>query len=498
MRRSPRNPHLLAAVLLAAQLIGCTVGPDFKAPRADFPSTWSATAESRAAGQVGQVTDATADAGAWWTGFGDPELTSLVERAAAANLDAKVAMLRIAEARAQRDVGRAGQWPSLSMNASEQTIRLSESTPTGALFTKTGNLPGLAGVSIPNPYTQDQLGFEASWEIDLFGRIRRSVEAAKADTDASVEDSRAVLVSMLGDVGRAYIDLRGAQARRAVVVETITTIQDLLDLAGDRRRAGLSSEIDVARTAAETSSAQAQLPLLDRQIAQDVNQLGKLLARAPGALKAELAAASPVPAIPPQVPIGLPADLARRRPDIRAAEQRLHAATARVGVAVADLFPRVTLGVQGGLQAQTLSALFDWASRFMTAGPSLQLPIFDAGRRRATVRLQDVRAEGAALDYRRTVLGALDEVDNALIAYAADQGRRASLAKTVESNREATELARQRYASGLGNFIDVLDAERSLQQGEIALSESATAVSTDLVVLYRALGGGWEWLGVTG
>jgi multidrug efflux system outer membrane protein len=491
MRKSPRYPHVLAALLLAAPLIGCTVGPDFKAPRADLPPAWRASVAPQKAGQPGQVTDAPADAVAWWTSFSDPELTSLVQRAAAANLDAKAAVLRIAEARAQHDAVRAGQWPSLSVNASAQAVRLSESTPTGALFSKTGKLPGVAGLSIPNPYTQDQLGFDASWEIDLFGRVRRSVEAASADTKASVEDSRAVRVAMLGDVGRAYIDLRGAQARRAVVVEAIATAQDLLGLAGDRRRAGLSSDIDLARAAAETSNAQAQLPLLDRQVTQDVNQLGKLLALAPGALNAELDAAAPVPQVPPQVPIGLPADLARRRPDIRAAEQRLHAATARVGVAVADLFPRVTLGALGGLQAQSLSTLTDWASRFVTAGPSLQLPIFDAGRRHATVQLQDVRAKGAALDYRRAVLAALDEVDNALIAYAADQSRRVSLAKTVASNREAVELARQRYASGLGNFIDVLDAERSLQQGEIALNDSATAVSTDLVVLYRTLGGGW-------
>jgi multidrug efflux system outer membrane protein len=491
MRHSPRYIHLLAILLLAAPLCGCTVGPDFKALRADIPPTWRSSTVPQAAGQVGQVTEGPADGVAWWTRFGDPELTSLVERAAAANLDAKAAVLRIAEARAQRDVTQAAQWPSLSLNASAQTIRLSESTPTGALFSKSGKLPGPGGVGVPNPYTQDQLGFDASWEIDLFGRVRRSVEAANADTEASLEDSRAVRVAMLGDVGRAYIDLRGAQARRALVGETIATDQDLLSLAGDRRRAGLSSEIDVARAAAEVSSAQALMPLVDRQIAQDVNQLSKLLAREAGALNAELEVAAPIPQVPPEVPIGLPADLARRRPDIRAAEQRLHAATARVGVAVADLFPRVALGAQGGLQAQSLSTLTEWASRFVTAGSSLQLPIFDAGRRHATVRLQDLRAKAAALDYRRTVLAALDEVDNALIAYAADQSRRALLASAVVSNREAVEFARQRYVTGLGNFIDVLDADRSLQQGEIALSDNATAVSADLVLLYRALGGSW-------
>jgi multidrug efflux system outer membrane protein len=300
-----------------------------------------------------------------------------------------------------------------------------------------------------------------------------------------------VLVSMLGDVGRAYIDLRGAQARRWIVARTITTTHDLLDLAGQRRRAGLSSDIDVVRAAAEESSARAQLPLLDRQITQDVNQLSKLLAREPGALKAELDTTQPIPPVPPEIPIGLPSDLARRRPDIRQAEDRLHAATARVGIAVADLFPRVTLAAQSGLQAQSLATLTSWASRFVTAGPSVELPIFDAGRRRATVRLQDVRAREATLDYRRTVLAALHEVDNGLAVYATDQSRRAALTETVAGERDAIDLARQRYASGLGDFIGVLEDERTLQQNELLLADSSAAVSTDLVALYKALGGGW-------
>ena len=488
----PLSRLILAAALMAATTTGCTVGPNFQAPKPDVPTAWSATAALPAKGQVRQITTEPATPAAWWTSFDDPELTSLIDRAAAANLYAKAALLRIAEARAQRDVAGAAAWPTLSVNASDQINRLSESTPTGALFNKVGNLPGLTGVSIPNPYEQYQLGFNASWEVDLFGRVRRSVEAAKADTEASVEDSRAVVVSMLGDVGRAYVDLRGAQAKRQIVVETIATDRDLLDLAGQRRRAGLTNDVDVVRAAAEASSAAAQLPLLDRQIAQDVNQLSKLLALEPGALKAELEMVQPVPPVPPQVPIGLPADLARRRPDIREAEDRLHAATARVGVAVADLFPRVTLAAQGGLQSESLATLVNWASRFVTAGPSVELPIFDAGQRRATVRLQDVRAREAALDYRRTVLTALNDVDNALVAYTSDQDRRTALAETVARNRDAVDLARERYASGLGDFIDVLDAERTLQQNQILLADGSTAVSTDLVILYRALGGGWS------
>ncbi len=400
-------------------------------------------------------------------------------------------MLRIAEARAQRDIAASAGRPSLGVNASYQVNRLSESTPTGALFSQVGQFPGLGGVSIPNPYDQYQLGFDASWEIDLFGRARRSVEAAGADTEASVEDSRAVLVTTLAEVARTYVDLRGAQARRQVVAQNIATEKDLLDLAGQRRQAGLSSHIDVVRAAAEASAAEAQLPSLDQQITVDINALSKLVALQPGALRAELETAKPVPPTPPLVPIGLPADLARRRPDIREAEARLHAATARVGVAVGDLYPQLTLSAGGGYQSQSLSALTNWASRFLSAGPALELPIFEGGRLRATVRLQDAQAKEAALAYRAAVLSALHEVDDALAAYGADQARQASLSETVTRNDEAVDLARQRYASGVGAFIDVLDAERSRQQNALLLAGGTTAISTDLVAIYKALGGGW-------
>jgi NodT family efflux transporter outer membrane factor (OMF) lipoprotein len=488
----PLSPPVILIALLLAPLADCTVGPNFKRPSPDVPAAWSPSALPAANGQLSQVTTAPADdAAAWWTSFNDPELTSLIARAAAANLDAKEAVLRIGEARAQRDVSAADQWPSLTANASAQINRLSETTPTGSLFSKIGQFPGLSGVNIPNPYSQYQLGFDAAWEIDLFGRVRRSVEAANADTQASIEDSRAVLITTLGDVGRAYIDLRGAQAKRRILQENIAAARELLDLASQRRRAGLSSDIDLVRAAAEASSAEAQLPLLDRQITEDINQLSKLIAREPGALSAELDVAQPIPPVPPRVPVGLPSDLARRRPDIREAEARLHGATARVGVAVADLYPKLTLSADGGLQAETLSLLTNWASRFLVAGPTLELPIFDAGRRRATVRLQDTRAKEAVLDYRRTVLTALNEVDDALAAYGADQTRQVALGETVTRDRDAVDLSRQRYAAGVASFIDVLDAERTLQQNQLSLADGSTAVSTDLVVLYKALGGGW-------
>jgi NodT family efflux transporter outer membrane factor (OMF) lipoprotein len=490
MPRIRQPSRLLAAALLAGLAAACTVGPNFKPPSPEVPAAWSAVTAAPAAGQASRPVAAPVDAARWWTSFNDAELTALIERAAAANLDAKAAVLRIAEARAQRDVTAAGEWPSLNANASDQINRLSQSTPTGALFGKVGQF-GPKGVSIPNPYTQYQLGFDASWELDLFGRVRRQVEAAKAQEAAAQEDARDALVSLAGEVGRAYVDLRAAQAKRATTQAAIATEGALLDFAGQRRRSGLSSEVDVDQAAAEAASAKAALPLLERQISQDEGRLGLLLALPPGALTAELETAQPVPPVPPTVPVGLPADLARRRPDIRAAEARLHAAVAQQGAAIADLFPRVTLGGQAGLQSERLSTLMDWASRFAVAGPTVELPIFDAGRRRATVRLQDVRAREAALDYRRTVLSALHEVDDALSAYADDQARLAALKETVTRDQDAFDLARARYKSGLGDFIVVLDAQRTLQQNQLSLADATAAVSTDLVTLYKALGGGW-------
>ena len=489
-----RRPLILIALAGACALAlgACAVGPDFQRPKPDLPQAWHAASSPAAASRAdpGAVAEA-----AWWTSFGDPELTSLIGRAAQANPDLQQAALRIAEARAQREMAAAQGLPSLNADASWTGQRLSESTPTGKLFTQVGKIPGLpvgAGLSIPNPYGQYQLGFDASWELDLFGRVRRGVEAARAGEEAAAWDQRGAELSLFGEVARAYVDLRGAQAKRAVTLETIATLNELLGLARQRRWAGLSSDIDVSRAAAQVTAAEAALPLLEAEIASDINQLSRLVDRPPGALSAELSAARAVPPAPPVVPVGLPADLARRRPDILGAESRLHAAVAEQGVAMADLYPRVTLTASAGDQSEDLAHLLDWASRFGVIEPQVQLPIFDAGRRRANVRLQDAKAREAALDYAKTVLGALHEVDDALSAYDAEQRRRASLGATVAQNRTAVDLAMDRYRSGIGDFLAVLDAQRAQQQTQLQFADSTTAVSTDLVVLYKALGGGWQ------
>ncbi|MDR3506459.1 MAG: efflux transporter outer membrane subunit [Caulobacteraceae bacterium] len=489
MRNTLHRLMILAPA--TALLSACAVGPNFKTPDAKAPAAWSPAASQARDGVTSQVVTGPADPAAWWASFNDPELTALVTRAAAQNLDVREALMRIGEARAQRAIAASAQWPQVSINGSDQVNRLSQHTPTGGLLSSIGKIPAFEGVKVANPYDQYQLGFDASWEVDLFGRVRRQVEAAKADQRASEEDSRAVQVSVMAEVGRAYVDLRATQAKRAVALENLRIAHDLLTLAGQRRGAGLTTEIDVARARAQASSVEAEIPQLDQQIALDVNQLSKLLAMDPGALAGELDAAQPVPLSPAQVPVGLPGDLVRRRPDIRAAEDRLHAATARQGVAIAALFPKVSLGAQGGFQSVSTSTLTDWASRFLVAGPTVQMPIFDAGQRRANIQLAGLHTQEAALDYRRTVLGALHEADNAITAYATDQSRRALLAETVAHDRDALDLAQRRQISGVASDLDVLDAERTLDQNALTLADANGAVAGDLVVIYKALGGGW-------
>ena len=347
------------------------------------------------------------------------------------------------------------------------------------------------GISIPNPYNQFQLSATAAWEIDLFGRVRRSVEAADAGVQVSVEDYRAVMISVLADVAQSYVELRGAQARLHIPMENLATVDELLDLTRQRRAAGLTTHIDVSNAVAQAAVTQAELPTFELQITQSINQLSQMLGREPGALRAELDGAAPMPAVPLEVSIGLPAELARRRPDIREAEANLHVATAQIGVAVANLFPRLTLGATGGVQSAAADNLLEWASRFGSFGPTLELPVFDLGRWK-TVHLSDVRAQEAALAYQRTVLNALHEVENALAAYGADQQRRVWLSAAVAQNLDVLALSKQRYESGVVTFIDVLDMQRTLQQNQLSLADSNAAASADLVRVYRTLGGGWQ------
>ena len=477
---------LVGTVLL---LGGCAVGPNFIKPKSHAPAQWSATALREGTSGASRINTREPASVLWWEQFHDPLLSSLVRQSVAENLDLREAALRVEEAEAQTQALSGALWPSIDANAAWSRQRISTNTPNGFLFS--GKFPGVPA-SITNPYNQYQLGLGVSWGLDLFGGTRRAVEAANASTHAAVYDARGVALSMVSDVAQTYIELRGAQMRQAILQRTLATQRALLKLTRDRYEAGLTSDLDVQNAATEVNATRAQLPLAAAQITVDINQLGNLMARPPEALRAELVHVRPVPPVPPEVPIGLPADLLRRRPDIRAAEANLHAATAEIGVAISEFFPKITLNAAGGYQSEGLSQLVQTASHFATFGPAIDLPIFEGGRISATVRLRRLQARQAGVEYARTVLNALNQVEDALADYGADQRQRVALGRAVKHSRNALALARQRYASGVDNFIVVLDAERSELQNELALASSTTTVSLDLVRLYKALGGGWQ------
>lgn len=484
----------VAALLLA----GCAAGPSFVPPRAEAPAGWRATTQARATPSA--VASAPLAEAQWWASFDDPQLAALETRALAANLDLRQAVLRIDEAREQARLAGVAAWPNLTADAGMTHQRISERTPITSLVGALGGgrtsgpvggvpsaIPGLK-----NPFDIYQYGAGASWEIDLFGRLRRQAEAARAEAQAAVEDRRAVQVAVMAEVAAAYVDLRAAQARRGVVERQVETAGRLLKIAREARDAGLGDDVDVAGAASALASSRAGLPPLDQQIRGDLDRLALLVALQPGALDSELAASAAEPPLPAVVPAGLPAELARRRPDIRAAEAQLHAAVARQGVAVAALYPSLSLTGQAGFQAGTTAALGDWAARFLSVGPTLSLPVFDAGRRRAEVRIADARAKAAALAYAQTVLAALQETEDAISAYQQEQLRLADLQAAEGAARRALALAEDRYRAGAISFREVLDAQSGLQQAELARTTSRAAAAERLVALYRALGGGWS------
>ncbi|MBS0641936.1 MAG: efflux transporter outer membrane subunit, partial [Proteobacteria bacterium] len=337
-----------------------------------------------------------------------------------------------------------------------------------------------------------QGGFDASWELDLWGRIRRAVESSTASSTAAEEAQRAALLSTLAEVARDYIALRGTQAQLQIARDNVKIAQQSLSLTQQRAAGGVTTDLDVANASAQLRATLADIPVLEQQEAELINALSFLLGQAPNALRADLETANPVPPVPRRVPIGIPSELARRRPDIREAEAKLHAATADIGVAQAAFYPAVTLNGSVGLQALQFAKVFDLDSRLYSLGPGVSVPLFEGGRLRATLQLRESQQQEAALIYQRTVLQAWREVDDALTAYQAQQARRDQLIQSVADNKRALALAQDRYATGIASFLDVLTAQRSLLLTQLELQRSTTIVSTNLVALYKALGGGWE------
>jgi NodT family efflux transporter outer membrane factor (OMF) lipoprotein len=508
------------------------VGPDYRRPETPAPTTWIGDKPKSTATQPSTPTTRPADVACWWKSLKDPMLDSLINRAVEANLDLRIATARIREARAQRGIIAADLWPQVDANGSYQyrgsSLNTGPKTTGGqglgkqfrnsavnsALGTLTsgtpapvagpGEIAGQAltgaigqklqgdGVKVSRGQNLFQAGFDASWELDLFGGIRREVEAADADISATVESRRDVLVTLLSEVAINYTQLRGSQRRLAIARENIRVQQDTVELTQTKYKAGFTSELDVAQAQAQLANTESQVPLFETSIKQAIYQLSVLLALPPGALLAELEKEKPIPTIPPEVPIGLPSDLLRRRPDIRVAENQLAATTARIGAATADLFPRFSLTGSVGPQSRTINHLFDKDSLGWSVGPGVSWPVFDGWRIRSNIEVQNARQEQALATYEQTVLVAFQDVENSLTAYTNEQLRHKSLIKAVEASQRSTDLSNELYQRGLTAFLNVLESQRALYATQDQLVESETTVVTDLISLYKALGGGWE------
>jgi NodT family efflux transporter outer membrane factor (OMF) lipoprotein len=403
----------------------------------------------------------------------------LVSEARQSNLDLRTAEARVREARAARGIVAADYWPDIDAVGSYSRSRSSKTI---------GNLGSFAAGD------QDlfQAGFDATWELDVFGRVRRGVQAADADIQAALWDRNDVLLSLLGEVARNYVELRGFQRQVAIAQSNVKSQQETLDLTRVRLNAGLGTDLAVAQTEAQVAATQSQIPAFQTLAQQAIHRLSVLTGKAPAALQAELDPMKPVPVPPSDIPAGVPSELLRRRPDIRRAERQLAAATARVGVATADLFPRFTLTGQLGVESNKFTNLGDGDSTFWSIGPGVRFPIFNRGRLKSAVAVENARTDQAAAQYEQTVLRALEDVENALVAYRKEFTRRESLARAVASSQRSVQLSQQLYQRGLTDFLNVLDAQRALYQNEDLLVRSESNVSANAVALFKALGGGWN------
>jgi len=465
---------IFMSVSCLALLAGCAVGPDYHPPKA------SVSAQQWTSPLVGGETNGPVDLATWWKNFGDTNLDSLVTMAVQSNLTLRIAEAHVREARAERDVTSGSFWPSVGASGSYSRNRYGQN-----------NFPPLPP-GTPLDYNLYHAGFDATWELDVFGGTRRTIEAASAEMGAALFSQRDVLVSLLAEVARNYIAARGYQQRLAITLQNIQVQQEILDLTSNRFENGLSSDLDVQQATALLTATEAEVPSLKTGFDQSVHHLAVLLGQPPGSLMDEMSVEKPIPLTPPVVPVGLPSDLLQRRPDVQKSERKLAAATARIGVAKADLFPKFSLTGFAGLESVSTANFFNYASRYWSAGPTVQWEIFQAGSIRANVRVQNARQEQALDAYQQTVLVALEDAENALTAYARQQTRRKSLSQSVHADEQALELSTQLYNNGLADFLQVLDSERSLYAAQDALVQSDQFVSLNLVQLYKALGGGWQ------
>ena len=475
----------LSGPTLAIGLIGCTVGPDYQSPEVREESR-------RSAPDGGSVPSRTIEGAvdiAWWKSFRDSQLSSLVEKLVGQNLDLKTAAERVIQSVAQRQVAVSQGLPHIDGQSSTTYNRQS---PNGTLSLLTP-APGA-----PSEYGLFRDGLTSSWQLDLFGRVRRAVEAADAGTLAAVENRHGVALAAVAELAQSYMQLRGTQNRLGIAKRNLRLAEENVELVNTRFGNGVATTLDLAQARGQQATIAATLPPLRIQEAELINAIGLLLGYAPRALETELLRTQIMPRVPRKVPVGLPGTLIRRRPDIREAEAQLHEATAQTGVALANFYPDVTLNGAVGVESLHLSNLFIPASTAFAVGPSISIPIFEGGRLRGVLTLRESQQREAIIFFQKTVLQAWKEVDDALTAYREAQHQRADVARSVTENQAALQAARQRYSEGAIDFLNVITTQARLLQSENDLADSETRIVTDLVNLYRALGGGWEVVDVAG
>lgn len=412
----------------------------------------------------------------WWSTLNDGLLSNLERQAIQSNLDVKQALARLREARARRGISGAALYPTLDLSAAATRSQSSESSGSG------------------DTRESFNAGFDAGWELDLFGGVRRSIEAAEADLHAGMASLYDALVSLTAEVGLNYVEARTYQTRLDVAEANLSAQEETFTLIRDRYSVGLSNELDLQQARYNLESTRSRIPDLRTGLEAALNRLAVLTAQHPGQLHEILSSPGPIPTIPANIAVGIPAETLRRRPDIRKAERELAAQTARIGVATAALYPKLRLSGSIGLESTDAGELLKWSSRSWSYGPRISWNIFDAGSIRNTIRVQEALQEQTLLSYEATVLGALEEAENALVAYAQEQVRRDHLLEAVDAARMAARLSRDQYTAGVIDFSNVLEAQRALLSYQDQLAQSDSTLASNLIRLYKALGGGWEEL----
>jgi NodT family efflux transporter outer membrane factor (OMF) lipoprotein len=471
---------------LALLAAACTVGPNYKKPDLPTPATYI---EAQSTPRT-HVTTSDAELSAWWAQFHDPELDRLIARGLQDNLDVQTALSRVRESRQMERETAAAEYPSLSAAADTLAAQTDLRPPSGS--SGSSGSPTGTGLRVPKSPHLYSVGFDASWEVDLFGGTRRAIQQARANTEAQTWALRDVQVTLTAEIANDYLTLREAQARIAIGEAELARQRGLFTLIQARRQTGFVTNLDVNQQSTAVATAAAQIPELQAQARTQIHAIGVLLGEPPESLSQDLSAQGAIPPPPPKLPLGLPSELLERRPDVREAERRLAAATAGIGVQTANLYPKLDLLAFGSLFGANLSALSPSPAVAAAGVGTLTQPIFDAGKRIAAVRAAREEREQAFLAYKSAVLGSLRDVEDALTRYENEESRRTSLIQAVDAAKGSLKIAQDQYTTGFVPFINVYQSENALLNAEDQLTQSDASVASDLVSVYKALGGGWS------